>query len=202
MNENLPHESLDPHNEECLRSHHCWPWFLGLGVLLIVIGIMAIGSAFVATLATILVFGWLMVAGGIVQIVNAFLGRGWRGFFVHLLAGLLHLIVGVLMIEHPLRAAEALTLLIAAMLLIGGGVRIAYALVDRFPGWPWLLLSGAISLLLGISIWRQWPESGLWVIGLFVGIDLVLNGWTWVMLALFLRAVRKRAETLTTATAG
>lgn len=185
---------LNPNYEECLRSHHCWPWFLGLGVLLIIVGLAAIGSAFVATFATILVFGWLLVAGGVVQIVNAFLTRSWRGFFTFLVAGLLHLLVGILMIEHPLRAAEALTMMIAVLLLVAGVLRIAHGLADRLPGWGWVLLNGVITLLLGISIWRQWPESGLWVIGLFVGIDLVLGGWSWVMLALILKGIRKQAE--------
>ena len=183
-----------PHYEECLRSHHCWPWFLGLGVLLIVVGIMAIGAAFVATLATVLIFGWLIVAGGVVQTVNAFLARSWRGFFVYLLAGILHIIVGVLMIEHPLRAAEVFTLLIAALLLAGGVLRVCYALIDRFPGWVWMLLNGVVTSALGVMIWRQWPESGLWVIGLFVGIDLILNGWSWVMLALILKAARSKVS--------
>ncbi len=188
-----------PYHEECLRSHHCWPWFLLLGILLIVVGIMAIGAAFIATLATVMIFGWLIVAGGVMQTVNAFLARSWRGFFVYLLAGILHLVVGILMIEHPVRAAAALTLLIAAIFFVGGILRVSYALVDRFPGWGWMLLNGAITFVLGVMIWREWPESSLWVIGLFVGIDLILNGWSWVMLALILRAVRSRAEDLTPA---
>jgi uncharacterized membrane protein HdeD (DUF308 family) len=201
-NATLQPDSLNPHDEECMRSHHCWPWFLVLGILLIVLGMMAIGAAYIATLATVLVFGWLMIAGGIVQTVNAFLARSWRGFFVHLLAGVLHLIVGFLMIEHPLRAAEALTLMIALLLLVDGVIRIVYSVADRFPGWPWMLFHGAISVLLGLSIWKQWPESGLWIIGLFVGIDLILNGWSWVMLAFVLKSARKRAEELKAAPIG
>ena len=98
------------------------------------------------------------------------------------------------MIEHPLRAAEVFTLLIAALLLVGGAIRVCYALIDRFPGWVWMLLNGVVTLVLGIMIWRQWPQSGLWVIGLFVGIDLILNGWSWVMLALILKATRSKVS--------
>ena len=198
MNAHLQADSgPHPNHEECLRSHHCWPWFLLLGVLLIIVGIMAIGAAFVATLATVLIFGWLIIAGGVVETVNAFLARNWSGFFVHLLGGVLHLVVGILMIEHPERAAAALTLLLALIFFVGGVIRIAYALIDRFPGWVWMLLNGVVTLALGVMIWRQWPESGLWVIGLFVGIDLIMNGWSWVMLALILRSVRSKVgETL------
>lgn len=181
----------DPSNarlHETLHLRKCWPWFLVLGSVLILLGLVAIGAQFVATLTTVLVFGILLVIGGVVQIVNAVLARGGRGFFVHLLAGVLHLIVGGLMVEHPLRAAEGLTLMLAAAFLLGGSFRIIFVLSERFPGWPWVLVNGVITLLLGIAIWRQWPESSLWVIGLFVGIDLVFNGWSWVMLALAVRA--------------
>src|SRR2546430_14603659 len=91
--------------EEYLRLHRCWACFLVLGIVVMVVGVMAIGAAFIATFTTILAFGALLLAGGVVQIVNAFLGRGWRGFFVHLLVGVIHLIVGTLMLEYPLGAA-------------------------------------------------------------------------------------------------
>ena len=194
MNMNLQSDSSNPNYDECLRSHHCWPWFLVLGIILILVGAMAIGASFVATFATILIFGWLMIAGGVVQIVNAFLARNWRGFFVYLLSGVLHFMVGILMIERPLRAAEAITLLIAAILLGVGASRIVYSLAERFPGWAWVLLNGLVALLLGVSIWRGWPDSGEWVIGLFVGIDIMLNGWSWVMLALVLKSVRSKVD--------
>ena len=88
----------------------------------------------------------------------------------------------------PLVAAEGLdALLLAATFLAGGLIRIVITLLDRFPGWPWVLLNGFVTLLLGILIWRQWPESSFWVIGLFVGIDLLFSGWSWVMLGLLVR---------------
>jgi uncharacterized membrane protein HdeD (DUF308 family) len=166
----------------------CWGWFLALGIALILLGIAAIGAQFVATLTSIVLFGSLLLAGGVVQIVNAVLARGWRAFFVYLLVGLLHVIVGGLMIERPDRAAEALTLMLAVAFLAGGAFRILYVLFERVAGWPWMLLNGIVTLLLGIAIWRQWPGSSAWVIGLFVGIDLVFNGWSWVMLALTVKA--------------
>ena len=86
-------------------------------------------------------------------------------------------------------AAEVLTLILAVAFLVGGSVRIVVVLTERFSAWPWVLLNGVVTLLLGILIWRQWPESSLWVIGLFVGIDLIFNGWSWVMLALAVRAI-------------
>src|SRR5262249_53816892 len=148
-------------------------WFLGLGVLLIVVGAMAVGSIYIQTLTTIFLvalFGWLLVVGGVVEVVNAFLARTWRGFFVQLLGGILHLVVGGLLIEKPDRGAMVLTFMLAVVFLIGGTFRIVGALVTRPSGWVWVALNGVITLALGAAIWRGWPATSEWVIGLFVGI--------------------------------
>jgi uncharacterized membrane protein HdeD (DUF308 family) len=179
---------LNPRYEECLRLHRCWAWFLALGTVLMAVGVLAITEAALTVFATILVFGILLVVGGGVQIINAFLARTWRGFFLHMLIGILHLVVGELMIEHPLAAAEGLTLLLAVAFLVGGSLRIIHAVGERFADWGWVLLNGLVTLALGILIWRQWPGSGYLVIGLFVGIDLILSGWSWVMLGLIVKA--------------
>jgi uncharacterized membrane protein HdeD (DUF308 family) len=185
-----PSEQLNPNVEECLRLHKCWPWFLGLGVLLIVVGAVAVGSIYIQALTTyimVVLFGCLLVAGGVVEFVNAFLARTWRGFFVQLLGGILHLVVGGLLIERPDRGAAALTLILAVAFLIGGTFRIVGALLTRPSGWAWVALNGVITLALGAAIWRGWPETSEWVIGLFVGIDLIFNGWSWVMLGLVVK---------------
>jgi uncharacterized membrane protein HdeD (DUF308 family) len=107
---------------------------------------------------------------------------------LHVLAGVLYLIAGVFMIDKPMEAALALTLLVAACLLVGGMLRIIHSLLERFNGWGWELLSGAVSLILGTAIWRQWPLSGPWVIGLFVGIEMLFSGLSWMMLGLAARS--------------
>jgi uncharacterized membrane protein HdeD (DUF308 family) len=125
-----------------------------------------------------------MIAGGILQAIHAFACKKWSGFFIDLLTGLLYIVVGFMCVANPGATAVALTLLIAMFLMFGGIFRIVIALIMRHQHWGWLLLHGAINLLLGILIWRQWPLSGLWVIGLFVGIDMIINGWSLVMLGL------------------
>jgi uncharacterized membrane protein HdeD (DUF308 family) len=161
-----------------------WGWFVALGVLLIIVGTMAIGASMMATLATVLVFGTLLLIGGGMQVVGAFFSRQWRGFFLGVLTGLLYLIVGMLMVSNPLEAAAGLTLVAAVFLMIGGTVRIVVALSERFESWGWVLLHGVITAALGVLIWRQWPVSGLWAIGLFVGIEMLFSGWSWLMLGL------------------
>ena len=165
-----------------------WSFLTGMGIALMILGFVAIGSSFIATLATVLVFGMLLLLGGLFQVVTAFWGRSWRGFSLHLLAGVLYLIVGVFMIDNPVETAVGVTLLVAAGLLVGGILRIVLSLVERFDGWGWALLNGIVSLLLGAAIWRQWPLSGLWVIGLFMGIEMLFSGLSWMMLGLGLRS--------------
>jgi uncharacterized membrane protein HdeD (DUF308 family) len=185
---------LNPRYEECLRLHKCWAWFLALGIVLMCIGAGAIAYALTATLATVLVFGIMLLASGVVQLVNAPLSRNWSGFFTHLLAAIVHLVVGAILVDRPLRAAEGVTLILAVAFLIAGGLRLLVALIQHFPGWNWVLLNGLVTFLLGISIWRQWPQASLWVIGTFVGIDLIFNGWSWVMLAMAARASARTAR--------
>ena len=145
----------------------------------------------VTTLVAMLIFGWLLLFGGILTIVHAFFRRRWGGFFLELFSGILYAIIGLLVVSNPAACAIGATLAIAVLLVVGGILRIITALSTRFHHRVWMLLNGAISLILGLLIWTQWPWSGLWVIGLFVGIDMIFYGWSLVMLAV---AVRRLAQ--------
>ena len=166
-----------------------WVWCIVLGAALIVLGAVALGSPWIAGLATALAIGILLIAGGAAEVVGAFWAWRWRGFFLHLLSGVLSLCVGLLFLRAPAGALLTLTLLLACLLLVGGTFKIVAALTHRFEGWGWPLLSGIIDLVLGAMIWLEWPASALWVIGLFVGISLVFRGANWVGLGLALRAL-------------
>jgi uncharacterized membrane protein HdeD (DUF308 family) len=98
-------------------------------------------------------------------------------------------------LEDPIEAARVITLIMAASFLVGGALRLVFALVERFPAWQCVVFNGLVDVVLGIMILNRWPESSLWVIGLFVGIDLLLHGWTWIMLALNLRSIPTPAHT-------
>src|SRR5262249_52844562 len=108
-------------------------------------------------------------------------------FFVELLVGFLYLIVGLMMAANPAESALALTLLIALFLMAGGVLRIVAALAFGFHHSAWVLLNGIISLILGVMIWGQVAVSGLWVIGVFVGVDLIFYGWSLIMLGVTAR---------------
>jgi uncharacterized membrane protein HdeD (DUF308 family) len=169
----------------CLRKSSLW--LLVLGALLIVVGLVAMSSTFFATLATVVILGILLMIGGVVEIVDAFLGRGWRGFWMHMLSGIMYVVLGFLFVQRPLAAAAIFTLMLAAAFFVGGLFRIVVALSERFYGWGWVLLNGVITLILAVLIWREWPEAAYWVIGLFVGIDMLFDGWSLVITALTIR---------------
>ena len=116
--------------------------------------------------------------------VHGFARRAWGGFFVNLMGGLLYAVTGLLMVTHPGIAAVTLTFMIAMLLIVAGTFRIFVAFSTPIHHRGWLVLNGVISLFLGFSIMSSWPVSGLWVIGLFIGIDMIFDGWTEVMLAL------------------
>lgn len=167
--------------------HKYWGWFLAIGLLLIALGALAIGYAGWATEFTVILFGFLLAGAGILQIVSGFYTIKWTGFSLSLLLGLFYIVAGILCIFKPMQSASAISLLIAALLLVGGSFRLISALFHRFDHWGWVIFNGLISFFLGLLILAEWPTSGLWVIGLFVGIDLLLMGSYWVGLSLAAR---------------
>jgi uncharacterized membrane protein HdeD (DUF308 family) len=172
-----------------------WGWFLALGIGQIILGTIALGETALMTVFSVKILGWLLIIGGVLSVIHSFKERGWGGFIVDLLTGLLYGIVGFMLVSNPLESAVTLTLVIAMFLFIGGIFRIVEALVGNFPHRGWVLLNGVVTLVLGIMIWRQWPFSGLWVIGLFVGIEMIFYGWSLVMLALAGRSMPREAAT-------
>jgi uncharacterized membrane protein HdeD (DUF308 family) len=175
------------HDLHALRGN--WLWFVLLGVALIVLGFIALGSVLIATLATALAIGALLVVGGLAEVVGAFWTRGWSGFFLHLLSGVLSAVVGALFLGAPLGAVLVLTVLLACLLMVGGIFKVVGALSYRFGAWGWPLVSGVIDVILAVMIWLGWPASALWVIGLFVGISLLFRGLNWIGLGLALRTL-------------
>jgi uncharacterized membrane protein HdeD (DUF308 family) len=166
-----------------------WVWFVLLGAALIVLGFVALGSLWIATLATTVAIGVLLIVSGVAETIGACWSWPWSGFFLHLLSGVLAVVVGALFLRAPVDAVLALTLLLASLLMVGGIVKIVVALSYRFGAWGWPLVSGVIDLILGVLICLEWPASALWVIGLFFGISVIFRGCNWIGLGLALRAL-------------
>lgn len=164
-----------------------WGWLLAWGILLVVGGVVALGYEFAMSVVTTVFVGGLLVAYGVVEVVQAFKHRRWSGFLLFLLGGLLSIVAGIAVWAQPLAAMSVITLMVAAYFIVLGAFRSVVAVSSRHPGWGWGLFNGAVSLLLGLLIWNRWPASSLWVIGMFVAIDMIFQGWNYVMLALIAR---------------
>ena len=178
------------HELEAIRGK--WGWLLALGIVLIVIGTIAVGMPFAGSLATVMVLSYLLIAGGIAQLVGAFWTRDWSGFFLSLLMGVLYVVLGVVFLRHPADALRFMTLLLACALMVSGLFRIIGSLFYQFPQWGWTLVGGVINLALGLYIYSLWPLDSFIIIGLFVGIDMIFTGWTWVALALAVKKLGRR----------
>jgi len=167
---------------ESIKAHR--GWFVVLGIILIIIGLIAVVYDVTATIVSILFVGWLAIIAGVVEVFHAFRTHGWGGIFLHLLSGLLAIIVGLVFVTHPLAGALTLTLVLGALFLVEGVFRLIGVLRLRFPGWGWAAAGAVITAILGVFLLDQWPVSGLWFIGFAVGIDMIFRGWGWIMLAI------------------
>src|SRR5262245_29711280 len=171
-----------------------WGWFVVLGVALVVLGTVGVVLATIFTRVAILLIGWLMLVAGALEIGHAIWRKGWKGFWLDLLSGLLTALLGVLIILRPELAVEALTLVIAMVFLFAGGLRVAMALSSRNPYGAWTLLHGLVGVLLGALILAGWPESAEWVIGTLVAVDLLVNGIRLIALGLTARQMPSLTE--------
>jgi len=162
-----------------------WGWILAIGIIFVVLGLIGLGMTFAVTMASVLMYGILMLLGAGAQFVNAAKGRGWKGVIFHVLIALLYLVAGVAVIINPVGASIILTLLLAGALIVVGFVRIVMGFQLRgFRNWFWPIVGGVVSIILGGIIFANWPISGLWVIGLFVSVELIVNGWSYIFIAL------------------
>lgn len=166
-----------------------WGWFLVLGILSIVLGIVALVYTPAAALASVLVLGWLMFFSGILEAVHAFQARGWGGVLLHVAGGALGILIGLLVVTHPVAGALAWTLLFASFFTVIGLFRLVAAIWLRYRSWGWAVFDGVVTLVLGLLLWAGMPWAGLWFLGFALGIALILRGWSTIMFALAVRAI-------------
>ncbi len=173
-----------------------WGWMLALGILMLVLGIAGLGMEFALTITTVLFFGILFIIGGVAQLVDAFRYQGWKSKLGNILIAILYILAGIVMIWDPVMASATITLVIAWALVAIGVVRLYMAFqMKGIKGWGLTLLGGVAAIVLGVLIMIDWPISGLWVIGLFVAIELIFNGWSLIFIALAARKMIKSVDT-------
>lgn len=166
-----------------------WGWIVALGVVFLIAGVVALGNVVVGTASAVMIVGIMMIMGGVAEIVAAFSVKGWGKFAVWMLLGLLYVGAGVIAIGNPFAAATILTLMLGAALVAGGVLRIFLAFSMKSAGkpWGWVVVSGLLTLLLGVMIIAQWPASSFFVLGIFLGIDLIFIGSAWISMGLALK---------------
>ncbi len=162
-----------------------WGKFLVWGIALSILGIAAMSAAAFTTLVSVFLLGILITIGGAVVIIDSLtFWRGKPGFILHSLSGALYLVVGLMLMINPLSGSVSLTLLLGICYTLLGLFRIIAALSIKQYRWKLSLFNGIITLLIGVLILRSWPESSLYIIGLFIGIDLLVCGWVYIMSAI------------------
>jgi uncharacterized membrane protein HdeD (DUF308 family) len=164
------------------------------GILLIVFGVLAVGSPLLAAIAVNLLIAWLIILAGLIHLILAFYAHRGGRLIWKMLVGLAYIFFGSYLLTHPLLGVASLTLVLALLFLIEGVLDITLFLKMRsVRGSSWVLVDGIITLLLGLMIYLRWPSSSVWAIGILVGVSMIISGLTRVMLSL---AVRKVAPTL------
>jgi uncharacterized membrane protein HdeD (DUF308 family) len=159
-----------------------------IGIMLVILGILAIGSPLMAGIAVAYLVGTFVLVGGILQTAFAFRAKSWGWGILTFLLGALTVALGIVMIADPLWNLGLLTIFLAVYFFVDGAVEIVHAFQVRpIGGWGWMLFSGIVAVLLAIMIWRQWPLSGAWAIGILVGVKILFNGWAMIALGMAAR---------------
>jgi uncharacterized membrane protein HdeD (DUF308 family) len=165
-------------------------WSIGLSVLMIVAGILAIASPLAAGIAVNLVVAWLLIFSGCVHLVFSWHTRSAGGLIWELLVGILYIFIGMYLLLHPVAGLLSLTLALAIYLFLEAILEFILGFTLRpLPGTGWLIFDGIVTLILAIMIWRTWPTSAPWIIGILVGISMLFSGTSRLMLSLAARSV-------------
>jgi uncharacterized membrane protein HdeD (DUF308 family) len=169
------------------ENHDSWGWLVAGGVALIILGFICIAGELTATLVTVLTFGWLLILGAVVSLVQAFRVRNWSGFFLYFLSAVLRGVTGYLLVRYPFTAEVSLTLILASFFIVVGIFRTVGAGTLRFPHWGWAAVSGLVAVALGVMLLAQLPTISLWFIGLAIGIEFIFDGSSVIALGSALR---------------
>jgi uncharacterized membrane protein HdeD (DUF308 family) len=171
-----------------------WGWIVALGAVYLIAGFIALGSIVMATVASVLIVGVMMIIAGVAEVFNAFQIKTWGRFLVWALLGVLYIVAGFITFENPLFAAVLLTLLLGASLVASGIVRLFLAFnMKRETPWIWVALSSVVTLLLGLLILARWPVNSLYILGLFLSFDLIMAGAGWIGLGFGLHRTEPRS---------
>ncbi len=176
------------------RMRTSWGWMAAMAVISIVGGLFALWNPLAATLTVTLLAGWIFLFLGAVQVVQSFSVSDWTGFLWALLLGVATAVVGVVLLFDPLAGMVSLTILVGVLFLVSGIAKIMFAFSLRpVAGWGLVLLSGAVSILLAVMIFANFPWSAVSVLGILLGVELLSSGVLYLFAALGLRRLGQGA---------
>jgi uncharacterized membrane protein HdeD (DUF308 family) len=165
-----------------------WGWAVALGIALILCGVVALLSLVVATAVAVIWIGVMMITAGVVEIAHGYKMKGWGRSVLWMITGALYIIGGFFAVVDPIPASIILTLILAIALIIIGCLRTWMGFQLRGEGHKgWVILSGVLTLLFGLIILIHWPFSGLYALGIILGVDLIQTGAGWLHLGFFLK---------------
>lgn len=168
-----------------------WGWFVALGLVMTVAGVLALGDTVFVTLISVIFIGAALLVSGVFQIIHAFANKGWGAFLFALLSGVLYVVGGFLIMREPVTGSVLITALLLVALAFGGVLRVIMALRHReVRGWWLLLVGGVISIVLAVVLYLSLPWSGLWVLGTLIAIELIIQGVSWTSVGFAMRAMR------------
>jgi uncharacterized membrane protein HdeD (DUF308 family) len=170
------------------RMKKAWGWLVVIGIISLIGGFLCFANPFGATITADYLAAFFFIIVGIGQLIQAFSMREWGGVIWSAILGVIAVLVGALMIKNPIEGAASLTLLVGVLLLIMGGAKIGYSLsMGSVPGRFWIVISGIFSIVLAILIFADFPWAAVTVLGLFLGVELIFNGVSLLMLGFALR---------------
>jgi len=166
-------------------------WSIALGVLMIILGIIAMLAPWEFGIVIALIIGWSAIFNGVAQIIYGIRTHSGGRTVLEVILGLIYIVAGIYLLVHPVGGLLVLTLFLACFLLVYGVFALVLAFQMRpLPGWGWVLFDAIITILLGILIWAHWPLNSEWVVGTLFGISILVSGVTRLMISL---AVRRMA---------
>jgi uncharacterized membrane protein HdeD (DUF308 family) len=162
------------------------------GILLIVLGVLALGAPLATSVGTVMVIGWVLIFGGTAHFFDAWMASDAARFAARLCIAILYVLVGFMLLAYPVAGAVTLAFMLGLLFLVEGVVELAaYVAARHEAGSGWLLVNGLVTVLLGVMVLSRWPSSASWVIALLVGTSLLMSGTSRVMLAIYERRVRR-----------
>ncbi len=184
-----------PHGLGYIHIASRWGWFVALGIVFILAGLFALVDAVGVTLVSVIFIGAMMLVSGVFSLIHAFMMKTWQSSLLSALAGALYIIGGVLIMQEPIQGSMIITIFLVISLILGGILRMVMALRHReLRGWWLMLIGGLVSVGVGALLMATLPWSGLWLLGTLIGVELVMQGATWLRLGMDLRHLNRTAR--------